>query len=199
MNTKLKNDTANELIIVSGLPRSGTSMMMKMLAAGGIEPVTDSRRTADEDNLLGYFEDERVRQLAEDNSWITADLAGRALKVISMLLYHLPVKLNYSVLFMQRDIDEVLASQRKMLERRGETDTGPPDEVMAAKFGEHLEKVAGWLAKQENFRTLYVSYADAVARPGEYASRVAEFLGRELDQKATAGAVEPAMYRNRSA
>jgi hypothetical protein len=188
----------NELIIVSGLPRSGTSMMMKMLAAGGLEVVADGQREADEDNLLGYFEDERVKDLAKDNSWITSKLGGKVLKVISMLLYNLPAGLNYRVLFLRRDIREVLASQRKMLGRRGISETGPPDELMAAKFEEHLAKVAGWLKQRDNFKVLYVDYADVIAEPEKHAAQVREFLALELDLSAMAEAVKPSMYRNRT-
>ena len=188
----------DSLVIVSGLPRSGTSMMMKMLSAGGLEPVADNRRQADEDNLLGYFEDQRVMDLAGDNSWITAELNGRVLKVISMLLYHLPAGLRYKVVFLRRHLDEILASQHKMLQRRGEQDSGPDDAVMSAKFNEHLEKMYAWLKKQDNFDILYVDYAAAVASPQECAEQVSGFLGIKMDLDAMAEAVQPSMYRNRA-
>jgi hypothetical protein len=186
------------LVIVSGLPRSGTSMMMKMLSAGGLEAVADNRRQADEDNLLGYFEDQRVMNLAGDSSWITPDLAGKVIKVISMLLYHLPPELSYKVVFMRRSLVEILASQRKMLERRGEMDTGPGDEVMAAKFDEHLQKVYSWLDDQKNFQALYVDYAAAVESPQECAVRVKKFLAINLNLDAMTEAVQPRLYRNRA-
>ncbi|MBW7996146.1 MAG: sulfotransferase domain-containing protein [Candidatus Glassbacteria bacterium] len=191
-------ENSAEIIVVSGLPRSGTSMMMKMLTAGGLEVVTDNLRADDEDNLLGYFEDERVKDLARDNTWITPAFDGKVLKVISMLLYHLPPALNYKVVFLRRGLEEVLASQRKMLARRGETDAGPDNTVMAAKFEEHLAKVAEWLDCRNNIETLYLDYSAAVAAPRECAARVKKFLGRDLNLDEMAEAVVPSMYRNRS-
>src|SRR5437899_574640 len=115
---------SNTVTIVSGLPRSGTSMMMKMLEAGGMEPLTDHVRTADEDNPKGYYEFERVKDLEKDQTWLE-DAKGRYVKVISMLLKHLPAGYTYKVIFMRRTMEEILASQRKMLVRRGES----PDRV----------------------------------------------------------------------
>ena len=192
-----ENNAGKELIIVSGLPRSGTSMMMKMLAGGGLEAVVDHQRVPDEDNPLGYFEDERVKDLSKDNTWITAELGGKVIKVISMLLYHLPPELSYKVIFLNRRVEEVLASQQKMLARRGITETGPDDAVMAAKWEEHITKVAEWLKQQDNFEVLYVDYAETVASPREHAGMVRDFLGMNLDVDAMAEAVNPSMYRNR--
>src|SRR5215468_11569905 len=124
------------LVIVSGLPRSGTSMMMKMLAAGGIEPLTDNIRTADEDNPKGYFELERVKQIESDKAWLE-DARSRVVKLISALLKHLPPSYQYKVIFMRRAMSEILASQRKMLMRRGEPADKVPDEKMAAMFNKH--------------------------------------------------------------
>src|SRR5512136_2813877 len=109
------------VVVVSGLPRSGTSMLMKMLEAGGLTLVTDGQRTADEDNPKGYYEVERVKDLANetDRAWLNA-ARGKGIKVISYLLKSLPADLNYKVLFIRRDLDEILASQKKMLARRGE-------------------------------------------------------------------------------
>src|SRR5512139_2049136 len=107
------------VIIVSGLPRSGTSMLMKMLEAGGVPLVTDGVRTPDEDNPKGYYEVERVKDLAneQDKTWLRQS-KGKGLKVISYLLKSLPADVNYKVVFIRREIEEVLASQKKMLDRR---------------------------------------------------------------------------------
>lgn len=186
------------VIVVSGLPRSGTSLMMNMLQAGGVPIVTDAIRTADDDNPKGYFELERVKQLARgDVAWVS-EAHGKAVKVISALLEHLPPTSSYKVLFMQRKLPEVLASQRKMLERRGEPTDTVPDEKMAALFEKHLEKVGAWLAAQPNISVLYVPYHELAERPESQLDRIVEFLGLPLDRAAMLAAVDPALYRNRA-
>jgi hypothetical protein len=186
------------IVIVSGLPRSGTSMMMKMLSAGGMELSTDEVRSADEDNPLGYFEDERVKQLdkAADKSWIHAQ-RGRAIKVISFLLQELPAGCRYKVLFMRRDLEEVVASQNKMLSRRGESDPGAADEKMIEIYARHLRKVEFLMADRPDIDHLDVSYNEALEQPGEIARRVARFLNLALDVEAMASAVDGSLYRNR--
>ena len=127
------------VIIVSGLPRSGTSMMMKAIHSGGIEPIIDHIRKADEDNPKGYYEFEPVKKTKEDTSWL-ADAPGSVVKMVYRLLYDLPGNYDYRVVFMQRDLKEVLASQKKMLDRSGKGRRGAiPDEQMAALFS-----VANW-------------------------------------------------------
>src|SRR5215471_9327023 len=161
----------NEITIVSGLPRSGTSMMMKMLAAGGLEPLTDNIRVADEDNPKGYFEFERVKQIEKDSSWLE-DANGRVVKLISALLRHLPGNYSYKVIFMRRAMPEILASQKQMLIRRGEPTDTVPDDKMAAMFEKHLVQVESWLAAQPNIQVLYVSYNDVMRNPRQAAEQV---------------------------
>ena len=132
-------------IIVSGLPRSGTSMMMKMLEAGGIPALTDAIRAADGDNPKGYYEFERVKQMDKgDTAWMTS-AQGKAVKVISALLQHLPADYEYRVIFVRRNLNEVLASQRKMLINRDEDKNTVDDEEMERLFTMHLEQVSTWL------------------------------------------------------
>ena len=185
------------VVVVSGLPRSGTSMAMKMLAAAGLELVTDEMRTADEDNPKGYFEDERVKDLASatDRRWI-ADARGKVIKVVSSLLQFLPPRYRYRVVFMRRDLDEVLASQAKMLARRGES-SAVDDGELRASYTQHLEKVAFQLRFRPNFEALYVDYREVLEHPEEQARRIAEFLGGGLDVARMAEAVDPELYRNR--
>src|SRR5262245_36031507 len=152
------------VIIVSGLPRSGTSMMMRMLAAGGLEPLTDNIRTADEDNPKGYFEFERVKQIETDQTWL-ADAAGRVVKLISALLKYLPPDYQYKVIFMRRSMQEILASQRQMLVRRGEPTDRVADDQMAAMFEKHLAQVESWLRAQPNVETIYINYNDVLKDP----------------------------------
>lgn len=183
--------------VVSGLPRSGTSMMMKMVAAGGLEIVTDNLRTADEDNPKGYYEFERVKKLKEgDTAWVK-DAQGKAVKVISALLEHLPAAYQYRVIFMQRSMPEILASQREMLIRRGEAPDKVSDEQMALLYEKHLAKVYAWLEEQPNFEVLYVDYRDVLAEPEKHAAEINRFLGGGLDEAAMRQVVDKNLYRQR--
>ena len=182
--------------IVSGLPRSGTSMMMKMLEAGGLPPVTDNIRTADEDNPKGYYELEKVKELKNDASWVP-EARGHVVKVISALLQQLPADQRYSVVFMRRNMHEVLASQRQMLIRRGQEPDKIPDEKMAAMYEKHLAKIEEWLAAQPNVDVHYVRYNDILAAPADAASAVNAFLGGTLDEAAMVGVVDAQLYRQR--
>jgi hypothetical protein len=182
--------------IVSGLPRSGTSMMMKMLEAGGLAPVTDNIRTADEDNPKGYYELEKVKELKNDKSWVP-EAKGQVVKVISALLQDLPEDHEYRVVFMRRNMQEILDSQRQMLVRRGQPESKVPDEKMAAMFEKHLAKIEEWLAARPNMRVLYVKYNDILAAPAEAAREVNEFLGGSLDEAAMVSVVDKQLYRQR--
>jgi hypothetical protein len=185
------------ITIVSGLPRSGTSMMMKMIEAGGIPPLTDAIRAADVDNPKGYYEFERVKQMDKgDVAWV-ADAADKSVKVISALLKHLPPGYEYRVIFVQRNMAEILASQRKMLAHRGEDANKMDDEKMADLFGKHVQQVKSWLAEQPNFQTLYVHYSDVLTDPETAAAQINHFLGGNLDVPAMVTAVDPTLYRNR--
>jgi len=185
------------VIIVSGLPRSGTSMMMKMLEAGGLEVVVDGIRGADTDNPKGYFEFERVKQLDKgDTEWV-ADAQGKVVKVISALLEHLPPGYEYRVLFMNRQMDEILASQRKMLEHRGER-SNVSDEKLAELLAKHVEKTKTWLATQPNFSLLDIDYNAMLADPGPFVPQVDQFLGGTLDEAAMLAVIDPQLYRNRA-
>jgi len=187
----------NETItIVSGLPRSGTSMMMKMLAAGGFEPLTDSIRAADEDNPKGYFEFERVKQIENDIAWLL-DARGRVVKLISALLKHLPPSYNYKVIFMRRAMHEILASQRQMLIRRGEPADVVPDDKMAAMFEKHLAQVESWLAAQPNIDTIYISYNEVMKEARPQAESINSFLGGSLNVDAMTEAADRTLYRQK--
>lgn len=184
----------NQITIVSGLPRSGTSMMMKMLAAGGVEPLTDNLRTADEDNPKGYFEFERVKQIEDDKSWLE-DARGRVVKLISALLRHLPATYKYKIIFMRRAMPEILASQRQMLIRRGEPADAVSDEKMAAMFEKHVAQVEAWLAAQPNIDVLYVSYNEVLNDSRSHAERINHFLGGALQVDEMVSVVDRTLYR----
>jgi len=189
---------SNETItVVSGLPRSGTSMMMKMLEAGGVSPLTDQLRTADVDNPKGYYEFERVKQLDKgDTAWLL-EARGKVVKVISYLLQYLPAGHEYRIVFVRRDIPEILASQRKMIMNRGEDPDQMDDTQVEALFKKHLAAVESWMAKQPHMRVLYPRYAAILADPLPEISRINHFLGDKLDTSAMAAVVDPALYRNR--
>ena len=182
------------ITIVSGLPRSGTSMMMKMLAAGGLEPLTDNIRAADEDNPKGYFEFERVKQIESDKAWLE-EARGRVVKLISALLRHLPPSYNYKVVFMRRAMPEILASQRQMLIRRGEPADAVPDDKMAAMFNKHVAQVEAWLAAQPNIEVLYISYNEVMKDSRAHADRINTFLGGSLRVDEMVSVVDRALYR----
>jgi broad-specificity NMP kinase len=186
------------ITIVSGLPRSGTSMMMKMLEAGGLPSVTDNIRTADEDNPKGYYEFERVKQLPKgDVAWLP-DAQGKVVKVIAALLPHLPGGYQYRVVFMQRAMPEVLASQRQMLIRRGEDPDKIPDDVLAKLFEKHLKQVDDWIAQQPNVARLDVNYNEMLKNAQPFIEQIAMFLGNQLDKTRMATVVDPALHRQRS-
>jgi hypothetical protein len=192
--------TEKPIVIVSGLPRSGTSMMMRMLDEGGLEPMTDNFRTADEDNPKGYYEVELVKSLKkqDDKSWLD-DAEGKVIKVISSLLKDLPSVYRYDVIFMNRSLDEVLASQKKMVVRRGDSkvSTESEDQQLRQLYEQHLRSIKPWIAKQGNFRMVEISYNDVMRDPAGQALRVKDFLGLPLDVAKMSKAVDEQLYRNR--
>ena len=185
------------ITIVSGLPRSGTSMMMKVLEAGGMEVFTDNLRVADEDNPKGYYELEQVKALKDgDDSWIK-DAPGKVVKVISSLLEYLPSTYKYKIVFMRREIAEILASQKQMLIRRGESSDGD-EQKMAEMFQEHLKRVRVWLANQPNMEILYVDYNALMADPDPEIKTVAEFLGITENLEAMLAVPDKKLYRQKA-
>ena len=185
------------VIVVSGLPRSGTSLAMQAIHAGGIDPVTDGERAADPDNPRGYYEFERVKALRTDKSWLDS-AAGKVVKVIHMLMPELPDDRPYSVVFMERDLDEVLASQSTMLARSGRAGAALPPDRLKAIYGQQLRQVHEWLAARMNFAVLRVPYRSFVTEPSAQVERIANFIGIHLDRAAMVRAVDPALYRNKA-
>ena len=185
-----------EIIVVSGLPRCGTSMMMRMLEAGGHPVLTDHLRGPDADNPGGYYEFEPVKKIAESADWL-GRASGQAVKIISRLLFQLPAGFHYRVIFMQRCMVEVLASQRCMLARRGQPVRPEEDEAMGRLFRRHLEEVDRWLRVQEGIEVFRVSYNETLNFPLEQARRVNRFLGGWLDPARMAAVVDMTLYRQR--
>lgn len=180
--------------IVSGLPRSGTSLMMQMLAAGGMPVLSDGVRTPDHDNPRGYHEFEPVKQTKQNPAWV-AEAQGKAVKMVYLLLRDLPPGFEYRVILMRRDLKEVIASQRAMLLRLGRTGADVSGERMAAIFEEQLKAVCGWVGKQANFSMIEMGHRDCINAPGAAAARVNAFLDGRLDEGAMAAAIDPALYR----
>jgi hypothetical protein len=187
---------SSEIILVSGLPRSGTSLLMQMLHQGGVEVLTDEIRTADTDNPRGYYELEKVKKLKQDASWLP-QARGRAFKIISQLLYDLPAGESYRIVFMERDLDEMLASQEKMLARLGRP--AVPRDQMKRSYQLHVARLKEWLAKQPNMAVLFVSYNNLVQQSSAEIDRLKDFLQRDVVTDAMARAVDPQLYRNKSA
>jgi hypothetical protein len=186
----------NFVTIVSGLPRSGTSMLMQMVHAGGLPAVTDGERVADADNPRGYFEFERVKALRTDKGWLD-EAEGKVVKVIHMLLPELPDDREYRVVFVERDLDEVVASQQTMLARLGKPGGALPPERLKAAFGAQLQQVSAVLAGRPRTAVLRIAYKEVIADPVGAAARIDEFLGGGLDRAAMAASVDAGLYRNR--
>ncbi len=174
-------------------------MMMRMLEAGGLPVLVDNIRERDSDNPNGYYELEAVKQLKEDSGWLS-DARGAVVKIIYLLLRELPADYEYRVVFMRRDLREVLASQNVMMERRGTApDSSAPPEEMIALFEAHLRVVDDWLSRQKRFSVLNVRYDDVMRDAPTIAGRLDEFLGGGMDREEMVSAVEPILYRQRAA
>lgn len=186
------------ITIVSGLPRSGTSMMMKLLEAGGLPVLIDGIRAADDDNPKGYYEFERVKQLPDgDDEWV-ADAQGKVVKLISALLSHLPMDYTYRVIFMQRRMEEILRSQQKMLTNREEATDKVSDAELTFLFQKHLLKTEAWLIEKPNIDVLYVDYNQMLLEPAGFVPQINQFVGGQLDEEAMLQVVDPTLYRNRA-
>ncbi len=184
------------VVVVTGLPRSGTSMAMRMLEAGGISPLIDEIREADTDNPRGYYEFEPVKKTKTDPSWLNS-APGMAVKLVYRLLYDLPDTFQYRALFMNRHLPEVMASQDAMLARTG-ADVPPMDEKKFVElFGGECQRVKKWLAAQPNFSVLDVQYNEMVESPQSQVATIDEFLDGGLDTEAMCRVVEPTLYRQR--
>jgi hypothetical protein len=184
------------ITVVSGLPRSGTSLMMQMLNAGGLPVLTDELRVADESSPRGYFEFEPVKRTATDCSWLE-QARGRAVKVIHLLVRELPTdgRFRYRVILMQRPLEEILTSQRVMLQRQGKA--SGEEAALRKIFQQQLFELETYLASEPAFSTLSVDYHCALQDPVRYAEKINSFLDGDLDVAAMVRAIDPALYRQR--
>jgi hypothetical protein len=186
-----------EVVVVSGLPRSGTSMVMGMLAAGGLPILTDQVRQADEDNPRGYFEFEKVKELGNsiDKSWVR-DARGNAVKVISHLLKELPDDNFYRIIFVRRNLEEVITSQNIMLDRQAEPN--PVDDAKAIElYRKHIVNVRFLVRRKSNLEMIELTYSDTLSDPESAAEHINQFVGGKLDQEEMAAIVDKRLYRNR--
>ncbi|MGO9614163.1 MAG: sulfotransferase domain-containing protein [Dissulfurispiraceae bacterium] len=188
-------DVTTVITIVSGLPRSGTSLMMRILEAGGMSVIVDNIREADEDNPGGYYEYEKVKELEQDNSWMGA-ARGKAIKIVSPLLYYVPQNegYNYKIVFMRRDLDEIVASQRKMAERLQQQNSFLDSELKAT-YIEHLRALEKWLCQKDCLETLHVDYTEVVFNTRATVSHIKNFLKQDLNIARMAETVDDSLYR----
>lgn len=190
------SEHSKRITIVSGLPRSGTSMMMQMIHRGGLPALTDEIRVADEDNPKGYYEFEPVKKTKEDPSWLDS-AGGKVVKMVHLLLLDLPLDRTYRVVLMRRDLREVIASQNVMLERSGKSLGDLGDDKVMKIFEAQLEKVLDYLDANDNFSVLTVRYNELIAEPTSHVDAVNEFLGGTLDRQAMRAVIDPSLYRQR--
>jgi hypothetical protein len=188
---------ADVVTIVSGLPRSGTSMMMRMLDAGGVPALTDNVRKADVDNPRGYYEYEPVKQTKQDASWLE-HAGGKVVKMVYRLLYDLPASCKYHVIFMKRRLEEVVASQDVMLTRRGRESGQMSQDKLIGLFQQQLAEFQQWVTQHPNFEVLYISYNDVLTNPAPIVQQLNEFLGGRLNTAEMMKVVEPELYRQRA-
>ncbi len=195
----MKRKTDDIITVVSGLPRSGTSMMMKMLDSGDMPLLIDRIRMADEDNPKGYYEYERVKDLEKDNSWLDT-ARGRTIKIVSPLLRNLKLDEDYSykIIFMLRELDEILASQKKMAERLNQNSDTIRDNILKEKYSLHLEEIYEWLGQKENIDALFVNYTDVLENPLAIAEGISEFLDMHLNIPKMAAVADTSLYRQRT-
>ncbi len=185
-----------EIIVVTGLPRSGTSLAMQMLAAGGLPLLTDNVRPPDDDNPRGYCEYAPVLRTARDASWVS-QAEGRAVKVVHALIAHLPAGHRYRVILMDRPLPQVLASQRKMLALLGRPGASLTEEQLAAVFARQLEEIVNWMEQSPEISWFRLRYPEVVADPAWAATALNRFLGGGLNEKAMASVVDPSLYRQK--
>ena len=187
----------NFVAIVSGLPRSGTSMMMRMIDEGGIPALTDNLRKADVDNPKGYYEFEPVKQTKRDASWLE-QAPGKVVKMVHLLLLDLPKDRPYRVIFMRRRLEEVIKSQNVMLEHKGKSTADLKDEKVIALFRQQIKQVEDYLDTNPNFNWLEIDYNELLAHPKPCVERLNEFLGGGMDTAKMLEVVDPTLYRQRA-
>jgi len=193
-----KNTSTLPITVVSGLPRSGTSMMMNMLEQGGIPLLVDGIRGSDKDNPNGYFEFEPVKKLADNDSAWLVQAQGKAIKIISSLLVKLPRGFTYRTIFLLRDIPEILASQKQMLIRRGKPLDKTSDQELSSLFENHLKQTFAWIKKQQTMECVTVNYTNLIKNPAPGIDKINRLFDNRLDKKKMAEVIDPSLYRQKT-
>lgn len=186
----------NPIVVVSGLPRSGTSVMMQLLQSGGLPVFTDNLRTADENNPRGYFEHEAVKGISRNDQWM-GQAQGKAVKIVAQLLPCIPPRFTYRIIFMERKMDEIIASQHKMLVRDGKQKEKTYPGGLDLIFRKQLQQTKEWLQSQPNIDVLYINYENVINLPLEVSRQVKDFLHLPLDTKRMVESVDQKLYRER--
>ncbi len=192
----IKDNLKGTIVIVSGLPRSGTSMMMQMLHKAGMDIFSDGIREPDENNPKGYYEHELVKSLARNKNWMK-DAMGKVVKIISHLLTELPAQYHYKIIFMERDLDEVLMSQHKMLVRDGKAKEGAINLKLVNAFKQNLERIKNWAPKQSHVEIVYISHKNVINHPIEELKKLRDFLGADLNIDEMAKVVDKSLHREK--
>ena len=193
----IKEKSKESIVIVSGLPRSGTSLVMQMLEKGGMEIYTDNKRKPDENNPKGYYEHENVKNIIYNKTWIK-DIGNKAVKIISHLLFHLPATYSYKIIFVQRDMDEIIFSQHKMLVSMGKARKGDYPGHLEISFRKNIYQIKEWFKDNPNIETLFLNYKDIINSPLHKANRICDFISLDLDVKKMVSTVDKKLYRNRT-
>lgn len=183
----------NQVVVVSGLPRSGTSLMMQMLDKGGIDALVDGKREADDSNPKGYYEYEPVMALHRDNSWMEK-AQNKSIKIVAPLLKHINPEFRYKVIFMKRNLSEVVKSQQKMIGKS--TDILPVS--LFNSYQEQLNHIEVWKEREPGVELIYVDYKEVLNNHEEISKKIEAFIGQELDKDGMAQCIDKSLYRNRA-
>jgi len=184
------------ITVVSGLPRSGTSLMMQMLDAGGMELFSDNIRQPDRSNPRGYCEFERVKSLNRDSSWLY-ETEKSAVKIVAHWLHFLPPEFEYSIVFMERELEEVIKSQDEMLKFAGRPARKYNLDLIANSYRRLIEVTKSWLSSQKNINTIYINHHEVITNPSHVAERINKFLGNILNDNQMPSVIDHALYHQK--
>ena len=186
----------NDIIVVTGLPRSGTSLMMQILQSLQIKLFTDNHRSADESNPKGYFEHQWVKTIEKDNSWLT-DVKGKAIKIVSPLIKYLPVDLNYKIIFMNRDLDEIIQSQERMLTENNKKDDATNSEELKQIFLKDLKQSKDWIHTQLHSEVLEILHSKLLKNPETELEKIKSFLKIDINTTLILKVIDKNLYRSK--
>lgn len=186
----------DSIIVVSGLPRSGTSMMMQILNALNVQLYTDNHRPADKSNPRGYYEHQDVKKLENDSTWLKY-VKGKAVKIISPLLIHLPKNFQYKIIFMLRDINEIIHSQNKMLNNSAKNEEPTNPQILKTIFDKNILQIKKWQKENPNAKILYLNYVDFLNKAEDEVKKIQPFLNLEITPVNLSHIISRDLYRSR--